>query len=98
MISTAILIYLLFYMGVNLLSCPREDDVGLLKVYETEALTRLFGHTAGQVTKIWNVERRNLQSSPNIIRVSQSGLVRPAEHVPRMEYLCLVNRIILKLL
>jgi hypothetical protein len=64
----------------------REED--LLKVLENRVLRKIFGPKRDEVTGEWrrlhNEEFNNLYSSPNIIRVIKSRIMRCAGHVARM--------------
>ena len=56
--------------------------------YENSVLRRTFGTKRGEVTGKWrrlhNEELYDLYSSPNVIRVIKSGIIRWAGHVTRM--------------
>jgi len=60
-----------------------------LKLFENRVLKRIFGPKRGEVTGQWrklhNEDLTDLYSSPNIIRVIKSRLMRWAGHVARME-------------
>jgi hypothetical protein len=56
-------------------------------VLENRVLRRIFGPKRGEVTgwrKLHNEELHNLYSSPSIITVTKSRMVRWAVHVGRM--------------
>jgi hypothetical protein len=54
-------------------------------MFENRALRRIFGPKRDEVTggyrKLYNEEFHNMDSSPNIIRISKSRRVRWVEHV-----------------
>jgi hypothetical protein len=58
------------------------------RVFENMGLWRIFGPRRDEVTGEWrrlhNEERRDLYSSPNIVRVIKSRRMRWAGHVARM--------------
>jgi hypothetical protein len=60
-----------------------------LRVFENRVLRRIFGLKRDEVTGDWrklqNEELHNLYSSPNIIRMIKSRMMRWVGHVPRME-------------
>jgi len=55
---------------------------------ENMVLRRIFGHRRDEVTGEWrrlhNEELNDLYSSPNIVRVIKSRIMRWAEHVAHM--------------
>jgi hypothetical protein len=57
-------------------------------VFENRVLRRIFGPKRDEVTgdwrKLYNVELRDLYSSPSIIRIIKSRRMRWAGHVARM--------------
>jgi hypothetical protein len=59
-----------------------------LRVFDSRVLRRIFGPKRDEVTREWrrlhNKELYALYSSPNIIRVIKSRLLRWAGHVARM--------------
>jgi hypothetical protein len=59
-----------------------------LRVFENRVLRRIFGPKRDEATGEWrrlhNEELNDLQSSPNIIRVTKSRRMRRAGHVARM--------------
>jgi len=59
-----------------------------LRVFENRVLRRIFGPKRDEVTGEWrklnNEELNNLYSSPNIVRVIKSRIMRWAGHVARM--------------
>jgi hypothetical protein len=59
-----------------------------LRVFENMVLRRIFGPRRDEVTGDWrrlhNEERNVLYSSPNIVRVIKSRIMRWAGHVARM--------------
>ena len=59
-----------------------------LRVFENRVLRRIFGSKRDEVTGEWrrlhNEELNDLDSSPNIIRVMNSRIIRWAGHVARM--------------
>jgi hypothetical protein len=59
-----------------------------LRVFENKVLRRIFGPKRDEVTGKWrrlhNKELYTLYSSPNIIRVIKSRILRWAGHVARM--------------
>jgi hypothetical protein len=59
-----------------------------LRVFENRALRRIFGPKRDEVTggcrKLHNEELHNLYSSPSIIRMIKSRMMRWAGHVARM--------------
>jgi len=59
-----------------------------LRVFENMVLRRIFGHRKDEVTGEWrrlhNEELNDLYSSPNIVRVIKSRIIRWAGHVARM--------------
>jgi hypothetical protein len=59
-----------------------------LRVFENKVLRRIFGPRRDEVTEEWrklhNEELNDQYSSPNIVRVIKSRLMRWAGHVPRM--------------
>jgi hypothetical protein len=59
-----------------------------LRVFENRVLRRIFGPKRDEVTGEWrklhNQELHNLYSSPNIIRMIKSRMMRWAEHVACM--------------
>jgi hypothetical protein len=70
-----------------------------LRVFENRVLRRIFGPKRDEVTgewrKLYNEELNDLYSSPSIIRITKSRMMKWAGHVPRMErrgtlivYLC----------
>ena len=60
-----------------------------LRVFENMVLRRIFGPRKDEVTGEWrrlhNEELNDLYSSPNIVRVIKSRIVRWARHVARMD-------------
>ena len=60
-----------------------------LRVFENRVLRRIFGPQRDGVTGEWrklhNEELNDLYSSPNIVRVIKSRIMRLAGHVARME-------------
>jgi len=58
-------------------------------VFENRLLRRIFGPKRDEVTGEWrkqhNDELNDLRSSPNIVRVMKSRIVRWARHVARIE-------------
>jgi len=59
-----------------------------LRVFENMVLRRIFGPRRDEVTREWrrlhNEELNDLYSSPNIVRVIKSRIMRWAGHVARM--------------
>jgi hypothetical protein len=59
-----------------------------LRVFENRVLRRIFGLKRDEVTGEWkklhNVELHDLYSSPSIIRIMKSRMMRWAGHVARM--------------
>ena len=59
-----------------------------LRVFKNRMLRRIFGPKREEVTGEWrklhNEELNDLYSSPNIVRVVKSRIMRWAEHVARM--------------
>ena len=59
-----------------------------LRVFENRALRGIFGPKGDEVSREWrklhNEEFKDLYSSPNIVRVIKSRIMRWAEHVERM--------------
>ena len=59
-----------------------------LRVFENRVLRRIFGPRRDEVTgecrKLHNEELNDLYSSPNIVRVIKSRIMRWAWHVARM--------------
>jgi len=59
-----------------------------LRVFENTVLRRIFGPRRDEVTGEWrrlhNEELNDLYSSPNIVRVIKSRIMRWAENVARM--------------
>jgi len=59
-----------------------------LRVFENSVLRRIFGPKREEVTGEWrnlhNLERNDLYSSPNIVRVIKSRRMRWAGHIARM--------------
>ena len=58
-----------------------------LSVFENRVLRRVFGPRRDEVTggrRLHNEELNNLYSSPNIVRVIKSKIMRWAGHVARM--------------
>jgi hypothetical protein len=59
-----------------------------LAVFENKVLRRIFGPKRHQVRREWrklhNMERNDLYSSPNIVRVIKSRRMKWARHVARM--------------
>jgi hypothetical protein len=59
-----------------------------LRVFENRALSRIFGPKRDEVTGGWrklhNEEVHNLYSSPSIIRIIKSNMIKLARHVARM--------------
>jgi hypothetical protein len=59
-----------------------------LRVFENRVLRRIFGLKRVEVTGEWrklrNEELHNLYSSPNIIRMIKSRMMRWAGHIARM--------------
>jgi len=59
-----------------------------LRLFENRALRRIFGPKRDEVAVKWrklqNKELNDLYSSPNIVRVIKSRIMRWAEHVARM--------------
>jgi hypothetical protein len=59
-----------------------------LRVFENKSLRRIFGSLRDEVTGEWrnlhNEELHNLYSSPSIIRITKSRMMRWAGHVVRM--------------
>jgi hypothetical protein len=59
-----------------------------LRVFENRVLRRIFGPKRDEVTGEWrklhNEELNDLYSSPNIVRVIKSRIMRWTEHVARM--------------
>jgi hypothetical protein len=57
-------------------------------VFENRALRRIFGPKVDEVTGEWrklhNKELHDLYSSPSIIRIIKSRMMRRASHVARM--------------
>ena len=60
-----------------------------LRVFENRVLRRIFGPkrdgVTGQWRKLHNEELNDLYSSPNIVRLIKSRIMRWAGHVARME-------------
>jgi len=60
-----------------------------LRVFENRVLRRIFGpkkdKETGELRKLHNEETIDLYSSPNIIRVIKSRIMRWAGHVARIE-------------
>jgi len=56
----------------------REEHV--LRVFENRILRRIFGPERNEVTSEWrklhNEELNDLSSSPNVVRVIKSGIMR----------------------
>jgi hypothetical protein len=73
-------------MGVNLVSDLREEHK--LSVFENRVLRRIFRPKRVEVTGDWrklhNEELHNLYSSPSIIRIIKSRMMRWAGHVALM--------------
>jgi hypothetical protein len=65
---------------------PREEQ--RLRVFENTVLRRIFGPKRDEATGEWrrlhNEELNDLYSSPTIIRVIKSRIMRWVEHVARM--------------
>ena len=59
-----------------------------LRVFKNRVLRRIFGPKRDEVTgewrKLYNEELNDLYSSPNIVRVIKSRIMRWAGHVTRM--------------
>jgi hypothetical protein len=59
-----------------------------LRVFENRVLRRIFGPKREEVTEEWiklhNEELNDLYSSPNIVRVIKSRIMRWVGHVARM--------------
>jgi hypothetical protein len=59
-----------------------------LRVFENRVLRRIFRPKRDEITGVWrklhNEELHNLYSSPTIVRVIQSRIMRWAGHVARM--------------
>ena len=59
-----------------------------LRLFENRVLRRIFGHKRGEVIKEWrkihNEELNDLYSSPSIVRVIKSRIMRWAGYVARM--------------
>ena len=57
-------------------------------MFQNKVLRRIFGSTKDEVTQEWrklhNEELNDLYSSPNIVRVIKSRIMRWAGHVARM--------------
>jgi hypothetical protein len=68
------------------------------RVFENRALKSIFASKRDEVTggwrKLYNEELNNLYSSPSIIRIIKSKMVRWAGHVARMGKKCTVYRIL----
>jgi hypothetical protein len=60
-----------------------------MRVFENRVLRRIFGpkrdEVTGEWTKLHSEELRDLFSSPSVIRIIKSRMMRWAEHVARME-------------
>jgi len=59
-----------------------------LRVFENMVLRRIFGTKRGEVTREWrklhNDELNDLYTSPNIVRVIKSSIIKWEGHVARM--------------
>jgi hypothetical protein len=67
---------------------PEDGILHRLRVFHNRVLRRIFGPKRDEVTGGWrklhNEELYNLYSSPSIIRIIKSGMMRWAGHVARM--------------
>jgi len=85
-IYRTIILPIVFYGCETWLFTLREGKK--LRVFENMVLRRIFGPMRDEVTEEWrrlrNEKLNDLYSSPNIVRVIKSRIMRWAEHVAAM--------------